>query len=114
MKPLILYSPRFFRWLSLGSRRHHTMALWPFILTSLPKNRMPVRVKRHEIIHLRQQLELLIVPFYLWYIMEFCWYRLRNDSYTAYRKIRFEREAWANDSHCGYLRRRKPWNWIWQ
>jgi hypothetical protein len=27
--------------------------------------------------------------------------------------IRFEREAWANDRRCGYLRRRKPWNWIW-
>lgn len=111
---VILHAPTLFRMLSLGSRRHHTMALWPFILTSLPKNHMPVRVKRHEIIHLRQQIELLILPFYLWYGLEYLWHRLRHDSYTAYRMIRFEREAWANDGRCGYLRRRKPWNWIWQ
>jgi len=57
--------------LSLGSRRHHTMALWPFIITSLPKNQMPARVKRHEIIHPRQQIEMLILPFYLWYGLEY-------------------------------------------
>lgn len=90
------------------------MALWPFIITTLPRGSMPLHVKRHEIIHLRQQIELLVIPFYIWYGLEFLWYRLRYDAYTAYRKIRFEREAWNHDHHCGYLRRRKPWNWLWQ
>src|SRR5690554_8202319 len=53
----------------------------------------------HEKIHLRQQLELLIVPFFIWYFVEFFirWIQFKNKK-QAYRNISFEREAYANRS----------------
>ncbi|RRA95358.1 hypothetical protein [Paenimyroides viscosum] len=62
----------------------------------------------HEKIHLRQQLELLIVLFFIWYGLEF-FVRLiqfRNRQ-KAYRNISFEREAYANESNPDYLTNRK-------
>ncbi len=62
----------------------------------------------HEKIHLRQQLELLIVLFFIWYGLEF-FVRLiqfRNRQ-KAYRNISFEREAYANESNPHYLTNRK-------
>jgi hypothetical protein len=50
----------------------------------------------HEKIHLRQQVELLVIFFYLWYVIEYYyWYFRLNDSFLAYKYISFEREAYA-------------------
>lgn len=61
----------------------------------------------HERIHLRQQLELLIVPFFIWYGVEFLIRLLQyKDRYMAYRNISFEREAYENEKDLDYLQRR--------
>lgn len=87
------------------------MALWPFILLAMP--RPSARLLNHERIHLRQQLELLILPFYVWYGLEYLWRRLRSGSHdAAYRAISFEREAYAHDADPGYLRRRRFWAFL--
>ncbi len=84
------------------------MALFPFILVRQP-NPGPVLLN-HERIHLRQQAELGILPFYLWYVVEYLIRRLRyGDHYTAYRNISFEREAFANDMNLVYLKQRRWW-----
>lgn len=84
------------------------MALFPFILVRQP-NPGPVLLN-HERIHLRQQAELGILPFYLWYVVEYLIRRLRyGDHYTAYRNISFEREAFANDMNMVYLKQRRWW-----
>ncbi len=62
----------------------------------------------HERIHHRQQLELLILPFYILYLLNY----IRNrfifpDHHTAYLNIIFEREAYANDMNLEYLKERK-------
>ena len=62
----------------------------------------------HERIHTKQMLELLIVGYYLWYIIEyiivrFC-HKKQND---AYHDISFEEEAHNNDNNLHYLDNRK-------
>ena len=87
------------------------MALFPFILVRL-KNPSPTLLN-HERIHLRQQLELLIIPFYIWYLLEYGWNRLKyKDHYYAYRKISFEAEAFAHDQDLSYLKKRRFWGFL--
>ena len=65
---------------------------------------------RHEQIHLRQALELGIVFFYLWYLLEFVirFVQLR-DFDKAYLHISFEREAYCHEEDSDYLLKRKTW-----
>jgi hypothetical protein len=60
------------------------------------------RMVRHEAIHTRQMQELLFVPFYVFYVLEWlikrCFYGKR-----AYRNVSFEREAYSNDKDRFYL-----------
>lgn len=92
----------------ISSLRADGMALFPFILVRQP-NPGPTLLN-HERIHLRQQAELGILPFYLWYILEYLirWFHYR-DHYQAYRNISFEREAFANDQNLTYLKKRPFW-----
>lgn len=63
-------------------------------------------VVRHELIHWRQQLEMGILPFYVWYLLE----ALIKWSYDD---ISFEREALAREDDQVYLdRERRPWAWL--
>lgn len=88
------------------------MALFPFILVQQP-NPGPILLN-HERIHLRQQAELGIVPFYIWYGIEYLIRRMQHkDHYKAYRAISFEREAFANEQNLVYLRSRPFWQ-FWQ
>lgn len=88
------------------------MALFPFILVR-QANPGPTLLN-HERIHLRQQAELGILPFYLWYVVEYGIRRIQHrDHYTAYRNISFEREAFANDADLTYLKTRPFWA-FWQ
>lgn len=89
------------------------MALFPFILVHDQKMKENKVLINHERIHLRQQVELLILPFYLWYVTEYCINRLRNmDAKTAYRNISFEREAYSNEGSSNYLSNRPLWNFV--
>lgn len=86
------------------------IALWPFIVVKYKAFKTDAIFINHERIHLRQQLELLILPFYLWYGIE---YLLRlwqyKDRHLAYLNISFEREAYSNEKDLHYLKRRKFW-----
>lgn len=69
--------------------------------------------RRHEAIHTRQIVELLVIFFYLWYGIE--WFvrllQYRNKK-EAYRNISFEREAYTNEMDIIYLERRKLYTFI--
>lgn len=71
------------------------------------------RTKRHEAIHTRQIIELLVVFFYLWYgikwIVRLIQYRSKKE---AYRNISFEREAYSNDQDETYLKKRKRYMFV--
>ncbi|WP_317127938.1 hypothetical protein [Hyunsoonleella flava] len=67
----------------------------------------------HEKIHLRQQLELLIVLFYVWYIIEFLVRLMQYRQWNiAYKNISFEREAYINEHNTTYLKNRKFWGFL--
>lgn len=67
----------------------------------------------HERIHLRQQLELLVIPFYIWYFVEYLVHRLRGKNHLqAYLSISFEREAYAQERNLSYLQGRKMFSFI--
>lgn len=66
------------------------------------------RLINHERIHTVQMRELLFIPFYLIYFIEWIIHLCRlHDWYAAYKAISMEREAYANDSDFGYLSSRK-------
>lgn len=69
-------------------------------------------VINHEKIHWQQQLEMLIIPFYIWYLVELTIRRISIGKYNAYTSLSFEREAYQNQYDMGYLKRRKPYSWI--
>ena len=67
----------------------------------------------HEKIHLRQQLEMGIILFYLWYLAEFLyWYIKLGNGEIAYEKISFEQEAYRNENSLNYLKNRKFWEFL--
>lgn len=89
------------------------ITLFPFIIvseTNLEQNQVMIN---HEKIHIRQQLELLIVPFFVWYGIEFLikWF-IYKDKNSAYRNISFEREAYRNEKDLEYLKSRPFWRFF--
>ena len=91
-------------------KRVSAIALWPFIFIKekeLSKN--PILIN-HEKIHLKQQVELLILLFYCFYLIEYLFllFRFLNHD-KAYRNISFEKEAYQNDKDLNYINTRKLW-----
>lgn len=68
----------------------------------------------HEEIHGKQQREMLVLLFFLWYAVEFIIRLILNpmNYMKVYRRISFEQEAYENDSNLSYLDGRKPYSWI--
>ncbi|GEL09631.1 hypothetical protein SAMN05192550_1364 [Flavobacterium glycines] len=84
------------------------LTLYPFVFLKYPGDKTNAVFVNHERIHLRQQIELLILPFFIWYIFEFLFLFLKyNNKNRAYRSISFEREAYSNESDLDYLNKRK-------
>lgn len=89
------------------------MAIFPFIILQNKQQKTNKALINHEQIHLRQQLELLIFPFYLLYLLNYLINLARfKNHYLAYFNIRFEREAYANEKNLDYLSHRKPFSWF--
>lgn len=83
------------------------LTTFPFIFLRYATDKENLVFVNHEKIHLRQQLELLILPFFIWYFLE---YLVRLVQYKnrelAYRNISFEREAYTNETNLDYLKSR--------
>ena len=92
------------------------ITLFPFIILKYDKNDKSVQpyevVANHERIHLRQQLETLVVFFYPMYLIFYTINRFKGmKHYDAYRNIPFERESYEYETDLNYLKNRKFWNW---
>jgi len=89
------------------------ISIFPFIFLSTAASKSSRVLINHEKIHLKQQLELLVLPFYIWYMLEFlirfAYYQNRE---RAYRNISFEREAYAKEHDLSYLSCRKFWSFL--
>ncbi len=89
------------------------LTLWPFIIVKENTYKEDAELINHERIHLKQQLELLILPFYIWYLAEWLFRTLLYlDSYRAYQNISFEREAYANEGNLDYATTRKAYGFL--
>lgn len=89
------------------------LAVFPFVLVKYQQDKSNLFFVNHERIHLRQQLELLILPFFIWYFLEFFWRWIQYENFDlAYRNISFEREAYAKEKDLDYLKRRSFWAFL--
>ena len=85
------------------------ITLYPFIIC---KGKLDQRTKTHEIIHLHQQRELLLIGFYILYVGYWVWNLMKHQSFqAAYEEIPFEKEAYANDEDPTYPINRKLYSW---
>ena len=89
------------------------ITLFPFIIVSETDLKQNSVMINHEKIHIRQQIELLILPFFVWYGIEFLirWV-ICKDKNLAYRNISFEREAYSNEKDLDYLKSRSFWSFL--
>lgn len=69
------------------------------------------RMIRHETIHTKQMKELLFIPFYILYVIEWL-VKLLFYGKQAYRNISFEREAYSNEYDLNYLGNRKRFAFV--
>lgn len=86
------------------------LTLFPFVIIRNFLDKENKVLLNHERIHIRQQLELLILPFFLFYFLEYLVRLIQfRDKNKAYRNISFEREAYDNERNLDYLKTRSFW-----
>ena len=97
----------------LVPKGYNGLAIYPFVVLKSKVLKLNKVVLNHERIHLRQQIELLLLPFYIWYILEFTvWLIKYKNWHLAYHNISFEKEAYRNESDLGYLKQRRFWQFL--
>ena len=89
----------------------NAITLWPFII--IKENNLPREIINHELIHIAQCKELLVVGFYILFILEFIFNTIKyRDRYKAYCSSLFEIEAYTHMSDLSYLKKRRYFAWI--
>ena len=114
--PIIKYNDSFLNSVSWNFKVGG-ITIWPLVILRekyRDKSRWRLaapRIINHESIHVKQQEEMLILPFYIWYFTE--WFiKLFFYGKRSYYNISFEREAHDNETDLDYLSRRKHYAWI--
>jgi len=89
------------------------ITFYPFVFLADKDDKLNSRFVNHEKIHIRQQIEMLVLPFFIWYAIEFLfrWMQYKNRR-EAYYNISFEREAYQNEKDLGYLKQRSFWKFL--
>ena len=83
------------------------LTIYPFVLVKYREDLNDSIFINHEKIHIRQQVELLIIPFFIWYLSEYFVRLLQYKNVNlAYRNISFEKEAYSEESNLLYLKSR--------
>lgn len=111
----VVYSTRLLRIFSLRTRGITGITIFPLIILhgSLRGTQEAAVTVNHERIHVRQQIELLLVFFAVWYAASFVAGLVRGRGrYGAYRNIIFEREAFDRMYEMDYLKRRRPFGFM--
>lgn len=89
------------------------ITIFPFMFLKYKALKWNKVLINHEKIHLRQQLELLIIPFFVLYAFEFFIRLIQYKNWKlAYRNISFEREAYRKEKDLYYLKSRPLYNFI--
>lgn len=106
----IIYSTRLLRALAPWFSGIGGLTIFPFVILreEMRGTAEAMVTINHERIHIRQQIELLLVFFAVWYAASFLYGRLRGRSwYDSYRNIIFEREAFDRMYDPDYLKKRR-------
>lgn len=109
--PKIVYSDKTLDKLSIF-KRIGGITLWPWIILRerYKDHYNTPTVINHESIHIKQQQEMLVIFFYLWYGIE--WFiKLFKYGKQAYYNISFEQEAYTYENDLKYINNRKMWAW---
>lgn len=94
-------------------KRFVGITLWPFIVMRTSDLKQDAVFMNHEKIHIRQQVEMLVVLFFIWYGLEYLIRCIQyRDNYVAYLNISFEREAYARERDLDYLNKRSFWSFL--
>lgn len=89
------------------------IAFYPFIFIKNEELKSNNTLIQHELIHFRQQIELGIILFYLWYLIEYLIKLIiYRNHYKAYRNISFEKEAYCYEENLNYLKSRSFWSFL--
>lgn len=107
MKPIIIVSDK------LVKEGFMAITIFPFIILNNKEFKKNKTLIRHETTHIKQQIEMLVVPFYIWYGIEFLIRLLiYKDKNKAYKNISFEREAYDNEKNSSYNKVRRIYNFL--
>lgn len=108
MKPITIVSPWFTELVSIVIDVY-AITIFPFIIS---REEMDENTLNHETIHIHQQRELLVIPFYILYAYYYFKGLVKyKDKHNAYFMIPFEQEAYQNDHNLDYLKTRKRFAW---
>ena len=108
---ILISNKKLVKYITFGFAR--AITFFPFVLVDNAILKNDKQLINHEKIHLRQQLEMAVLPFYLWYLVEFLIRYIKYKSrYQAYLTISFEKEAFSNEAKPDYLKKRKFWAFI--
>lgn len=89
------------------------LTIYPFIFLKHKKLKSGKVLINHEKIHLKQQTELLLIFFFIWYLLEFFMKLMKyKNCHKAYKNISFEKEAYNNEANLTYLKSRKLFSFI--
>jgi hypothetical protein len=89
------------------------LTVFPFVFLRDRNTQDHLVLMNHERIHLRQQLELLVLPFFMIYGLDYLVKLIRyRDKDVAYRNVVFEREAYENENDLEYLKSRSFWRFL--
>ena len=110
-KPIIIENSRipkilsFFAPIEIGA-----ISLFPFVFS---RGKVSESTRRHETIHFQQQLETLVVFFYIVYLWDYIKARISGATgKESYRNIRAEKEAYENEMSSDYLKSRPRYSWL--
>jgi hypothetical protein len=88
MKKIIIYNKL------IPFKGYVAMTIFPFIFARKEYKPIGKRTINHESIHLRQQMELLVIPFFIWYRTEYLFRAICYWSFKkAYKNISFEKRG---------------------
>jgi hypothetical protein len=89
------------------------LTVFPFVVVRCRNDRDYLVLMNHERIHLRQQIELMVLPFFVIYVLDFLVKLIRyRGKNLAYRNVVFEREAYENEIDLMYLKSRSFWRFL--
>ena len=94
-------------------KNYFGLTIYPFIFLKNKSLKNDAKLINHEKIHLKQQLELFWIFFFIWYTSEYILklFKYRNH-YLAYINISFEKEAYEHENNLNYLLYRKPYSFL--